>query len=64
MDRRSSSYWFSIGKGNGFCYQLILKDGDWICFCPRLENVVNVFFNVGEDPSSLPYSSDWEEFEI
>ena len=57
-------YWFSIDKDNGLCYQLILRDGDWICFCPRLENVVNVFFNVGEDPSSLPYSSDWEEFEI
>ena len=57
-------YWFSIEKGNGLCYQLILKDGDWICYCPRLEDVLNVFLNVGEDPSRLPYSSDWEEIEI
>ena len=56
-------YWFSIGKGNGFCYQLILKDGDWICCCPAISNRYNVFINVGQD-CKLPYSSDWEEREL
>lgn len=56
-------YWFALSKDHVSVYPLILKDGDWICFCPALERDYHTFLNVGQD-CKLPYSSDWEEGEL
>lgn len=53
-------YWFSITKDADYTYQLILKDGDWIAYCPGLKNTYNVFLNCGKE-CRLPNFSDWKE---
>lgn len=35
-------YWFSIDCGNEYCYQLILKEGDWVIKEGRFRNTGNV----------------------
>lgn len=58
--QKDEVYWFSITKDNTYTYQLILKDGDWICYCPKISlEDKDFFFNVGETPSP-PYSDDWD----
>ena len=35
-------YWFSLDCGNEYCYQLILKEGDWVLKEGRFRNCGNV----------------------
>lgn len=55
-------YWFSISKDNTYTYQLILKEGDWIAFCPAFMNRYDdrLFMNVEKD-IDLPFKSEWKE---
>ena len=55
-------YWFSISKDSTYTYQLILKEGDWICR-ESYEPNRQPFYNVGSE-CHLPYSSDWEELKV
>lgn len=56
-------YWFALSKDRIYDHPLILKDGDWICYCPAISDRYNIFMNAGQD-CKLPYSSDWEEREL
>lgn len=52
-------YWFSLDMGNGYCYQLILKDGSYVCRefnGDRHEFYTLSYFN---NMPLLPYNSDW-----
>lgn len=55
-------YWFAITKDGTYTYQLILKEGDWIAFCPRVGKMYGnqYFMNIGKD-FGLPYKSGWKE---
>ena len=55
-------YWFSISKDNTYTYQLILREGDWIAFCPAFINSFEgrLFMNVEKD-IDLPFKSEWKE---
>lgn len=58
--QKDEVYWFTISKDNTYNYQLILKDGDWICYCPKISlEDKNFFFNVGTE-SFPPYKDDWD----
>jgi hypothetical protein len=54
-------YWFSLHKDNTYTYQLILKEGDWICR-EYYEPNGRYFYNVDYD-CTLPYNSEWKEIE-
>ena len=55
-------YWFSITKDDTYTYQLILKEGDWIAYCPVFKDVYEgrIFMNVDSN-ISLPFKSEWKE---
>ena len=55
-------YWFAIAKDGTYTYQLILKEGDWIAFCPTVGKMYGnqYFMNIGKD-FGLPYKSGWKE---
>ena len=55
-------YWFSISKNDIYTYQLILREGDWIAFCPVFINHYDgrLFINVQKD-IDLPFKSEWKE---
>ena len=55
-------YWFSITKDDTYTYQLILREGDWIAFCPTFISHYDgrLFMNVEKD-IDLPFKSEWKE---
>lgn len=55
-------YWFSISKDDTYTYQLILREGDWIAFCPTFISHYDgrLFMNVEKD-IDLPFKSEWKE---
>ena len=49
--------WYSLSKDGTYCYQLILKPGDWVAYTPW-DRIAYCNCHAG---CHLPYSTDWEE---